>query len=209
MLSINTNLSSIITQNSMKQSTNKLNEAIERMTTGYKINHAKDNAANYGISTNMTTKIGAYDVAADNVAMGMDMLTTATENLGQIENKLTRLRALATQASNGTYGGQSKEAINAEANALVDEIGRIYGSNSYNGIDITSSESSSFIKDIARRDTSNMTTLESVDENVLLEEFAEAMNAYQHGDKKQCFQELAQCGAVILRMMEFVQKEIE
>lgn len=46
-------------------------------------------------------------------------------------------------------------------------------------------------------------------ENVLLEEFAEAMNAYQHGDKKQCFKELAQCGAVILRMMEFVQKEIE
>lgn len=46
-------------------------------------------------------------------------------------------------------------------------------------------------------------------ENVLLEEFAEAMNAYQHGDKKQCFQELAQCGAVILRMMEFVQKDIE
>ena len=46
-------------------------------------------------------------------------------------------------------------------------------------------------------------------ENVLLEEFAEAMNAYQQGDKKQCFQELAQCGAVILRMMEFVQKEIK
>ena len=60
MLSINTNLSSIITQNSMKQSTNKLNEAIERMTTGCKINHAKDNAANYSISTNMATKIGAY-----------------------------------------------------------------------------------------------------------------------------------------------------
>ena len=154
----------------MKQSTNKLNEAVERMTTGYKINHAKDNAANYSISTNMSTKISAYDVAADNVAMGLDMLTTATENLGQIENKLTRLRALATQAQNGTYGGPSKEAINAEANALVDEIGRIYGSNSYNGIDITSSESSSFIKDIARRDTSNMTTLESVDESVLLAE---------------------------------------
>ena len=112
MLSINTNLSSIITQNSMKQSTNKLNEAIERMTTGCKINHAKDNAANYSISTNMTTKIGAYNVAEDNVAMGLDMLTTASESLSQIETALTRLRALATQASNGTYGGQSKEAIN-------------------------------------------------------------------------------------------------
>ena len=118
----------------MKQSTNKLNEAIERMTTGYKINHAKDNAANYGISTNMTTKIGAYDVAADNVAMGMDMLTTATESLDQIENKLTRLRALATQSQNGTYGGQSLSAIQAEADSITKEIERLYSTAEYNGI---------------------------------------------------------------------------
>ena len=67
MLSINTNLSSLIAQRSMKQSTNSLNQAIERMTTGAKINHAKDNAANYNIATNMDTKIGAYMVAEDNV----------------------------------------------------------------------------------------------------------------------------------------------
>ena len=54
MLSINTNLSSLIAQNSMKTSTDKLNQAIERMTTGFKINRAKDNAANYSISTNMS-----------------------------------------------------------------------------------------------------------------------------------------------------------
>ena len=69
MLSINTNLSSLIAQRSMKQSTNSLNQAIERMTTGFKINHAKDNAANYSISTNLTTKIGSYNVAEDNCAM--------------------------------------------------------------------------------------------------------------------------------------------
>ena len=86
----------------MKQSTNKLNEAIERMTTGYKINHAKDNAANYSISTNMTTKIGAYDVAADNVAMGMDMLATATDGMSLIEDKLSKLKSLAIQISNYT-----------------------------------------------------------------------------------------------------------
>ena len=66
MLSINTNLSSIIAQRSMKQSTNLLNQAIERMTTGFKINHAKDNAANYSIATNMTTRINSYMVAQDN-----------------------------------------------------------------------------------------------------------------------------------------------
>ena len=136
MLSINTNLSSIITQNNMKQSTNKLNEAIERMTTGYKINHAKDNAANYSISTNMTTKIGAYDVAADNVAMGMDMLTTASESMTQMENLGKRLRALNTQARNGTYGKQSLNAIQAEANSIIDEINRLYSTAKYNGISL-------------------------------------------------------------------------
>ena len=69
MLSINTNLSSLITHQSMSKATNALNLAIERMTTGFKINHSKDNAANYSIATNMTTKINSYMVAEDNVAM--------------------------------------------------------------------------------------------------------------------------------------------
>ena len=86
MLSINTNLSSLIAQNSLKSSTNKLNQAVERMSTGYKVNHAKDNAANYSISTNMTTKIGAYQVAEDNASMGLDMVTTASENITEMQN---------------------------------------------------------------------------------------------------------------------------
>ena len=92
------------------------------MSTGFKINHAKDNAANYSISTNMTTKIGAYQVAEDNAAMGLDMVTTASEALSLIERKLSRLRELAVQSSNGTYGSASQKAINAEAKAIVDEV---------------------------------------------------------------------------------------
>ncbi len=134
MLSINTNLSSLIAQSSMKSCTNKLNQAIERMTTGFKINHAKDNAANYAISTNMTTKISSLDVAEDNAAMGLDLISTAEGTLSQIEDKLQRLRALTEQASNGTYGEQSLNAINAECNALVDEINRLYSTTEHNGI---------------------------------------------------------------------------
>jgi len=140
MLSINTNLSSLIAQQSLSSSTTKLNQAIERMSTGFKINHAKDNAANYSISTNLTTKISSYMVAEDNVAMGLDMLSTANGSLDQISDKLTRLRALATQAGNGTYGGQSLSAINSEANALVDEIQRLYTTAEYNGIKLFGSE---------------------------------------------------------------------
>ena len=176
MLTINTNLSSLIAQGSMKQSTNKLNQAIERMTTGFKINHAKDNAANYSIATNMTTKIGAYNVAEDNAAMGLDLISTAEGTLSQIEDKLQRLRALAEQASNGTYGEQSLNAINAEANALVDEINRLYSTAEYNSIKLFDQETQipddpnipkaqydGFIKEVVKRDTSTMTTLASVD----------------------------------------------
>ena len=140
MLTINTNLSSLIAQSSMKSSTNKLNQAIERMTTGFKINHAKDNAANYAISTNMTTKINTYMIAEDNVLQSLDMINTASESLNLIEDKLTRIRALATQANNGTYGIKSKEAINVEANALVEEINRLYNNTEYNGIKLFAEE---------------------------------------------------------------------
>ena len=136
MLSINTNLSSLIAQNSMKTSTDKLNQAIERMSSGAKINHAKDNAANYSISTNMTTKIGAYQVAEDNAAMGLDMVTTASDTIGEMQNHAERLRALATQARNGTYGKQSLNAMQEEANAIYTEINRLYSTAKYNGISL-------------------------------------------------------------------------
>lgn len=136
MLSINTNISSLITQSSLKDSTNMLNQAIERMTTGFKINNASDNAANFSITTNMTTQISAYRVAEENTAMGLDLITTASDIITQMEDHAERLRALSTQARNGTYGEQSINAIQTEANALISEITRLYLSSEYNGISL-------------------------------------------------------------------------
>ena len=101
MISINTNLSSLIAQNNLKQSTNKLNTAIERMSTGFKINHANDNAANFSISTNMSTKISSYNVAEDNTEMAVNLATTASDTLSLIQDRLERLRMLQEQALNG------------------------------------------------------------------------------------------------------------
>ena len=142
MLSINTNLSSLIAQTSLKNSTNILNQAVERMTTGYKINHASDNAANYSIATNMTTKIGAYQVAEDNVSMGLDLLFTAEASLNNITDKISRVRALAIQSSNGTYGEKSQSALNTEAEALIKEVEREYLNCEYNGIKLFESKES-------------------------------------------------------------------
>ena len=132
MISINTNLGSLIVQSNLNASTNALNTAIERMTTGFKINGAKDNAANYAISTDMSTKISAYEVAEDNVAMGLDIVETASSSLALIEDRLARLRMLEEQAMNDTYGEESLEAINKECNALVDEINRLYYTTGFN-----------------------------------------------------------------------------
>ena len=163
MLNINTNMPSLIAQRSLNNSTKLLNQAIERMTTGFKINHASDNAANYSISTNMGVRLSSYAVAEDNVAMGLDLLSTAGGSLDLISDKLTRLRALAEQAANGTYGEQSLKAINTEANAIVDEIERIYSTAEYNGIKLFGETGGSFIEEVKPRDTSSMTKLSNVD----------------------------------------------
>ena len=84
MLTINTNLSSLIVQSNLKTSTNGRNNAIERMTTDFKLNHAKDNAANYSISTSLTTKLGACTIAEENAMMGLDMVQTASSSLSQM-----------------------------------------------------------------------------------------------------------------------------
>ena len=92
------------------------------MTTGFKINGAKDNAAGYSIATNMSTKISAYQVAEDNAMMGLSMLNTASESLNTMSKITTRLRSLAMQIQNGTYGSSSVEAINTEAVSLINEL---------------------------------------------------------------------------------------
>ena len=143
MITLNTNLGSLIVQSNLKASTNGLNTAIERMTSGFKISHAKDNAANYSISTNLSSKLSSYDVAQDNVSTGLDMLTTAMDNLDLISSHLSRIRDLTEQAANGTYGEASLKAIQSEVDARVSEINRIISNTEYNKIKLFEGDSSS------------------------------------------------------------------
>ena len=89
MINLNTNLSSLIIQSNLKTSSMGLNQAIERLTTGRKINHAKDNAANFSINTKLSSQISAYQVAETNVLMGLDLVSTAEESLDQIIDGLS------------------------------------------------------------------------------------------------------------------------
>ena len=135
-LTINTNLSSMIVQNNLTKATSKLNSAIERMTTGYKINHAADNAAGYSIARNWEAQLGSLDVAADNAATGADMLSTLEDNYALISSHVQRVRDLTEQAANGTYGSQSLKAIQSEITARLEEVNRIAANCEFNGISL-------------------------------------------------------------------------
>lgn len=135
-LTINTNMSSLIVQKNLNSATTSLNNAIERMTTGYKINHAKDNAAGFSIANNWKTKLGSLDIASENASMGADLLKTAEENYSLITEHLQRVRDLTEQAANGTYGSDSLKAIASEMTARLNEIDRIAANAEFNGISL-------------------------------------------------------------------------
>ena len=137
-LTINTNISSLIAQRNLTSATNCLNNSIERMSTGYKLNHAKDNAAGYSIMKNWITQIGILDVAADNAATGSDLLTTAEQSYSLLTEHLQRIRDLTEQAANGTYGSSSLRAIQAEVFERLQEVNRVASNAEFNGIKLMS-----------------------------------------------------------------------
>ena len=133
-LTINTNISSLVAQRNLASATSSLNQAIERMTTGYKINHAADNAAGYSIARNWETQLSSLDVAADNAATGADMLTTLEDTYSLLTDHCQRVRDLTEQAANGTYGSDSLKAIEAEITARLQEVDRIAANCEFNGL---------------------------------------------------------------------------
>ena len=161
-LTINTNMSSLIVQKNLSSATTSLNNAIERMTTGYKINHAKDNAAGFSIANNWKTKLGSLDIASENASMGADMLKTAEENYSLITEHLQRVRDLTEQAANGTYGSDSLKAIASEMTARLNEIDRIAANAEFNGISLMKGAGKEIKLQVGLDATSNSTiTLEA------------------------------------------------
>ena len=136
MLSLNTNLTSLMVQRNLNKATAGLNSAIEQLTTGYKLNRAKDNPANWSMMKQMETKLSSWNVAGENISMGCDMLETASSCADLIYTHITRIRDLCEQSCNGTYGANSINAIKAEIEGRLAEIDRIRSSTEFNGINL-------------------------------------------------------------------------
>jgi len=133
-LTLNTNIISLKVQGNLNSASKDMNTAIERMTTGYRINCSMDDAAGYSIAVQMEADLGSYNVASDNTQIGSDMLTTLEGNYDLINGHFQRIRELTEQAANDTYGEDSREAIEAEIIARLQEVSRIAKSCNYNGL---------------------------------------------------------------------------
>ena len=135
-ITINTNLASLTAQRNLSAATSGMNTAMERLTTGFRINSGKDDAAGSAVSNLMEAQISGYDVAESNTQMGLTLLDTAEGVLNIVGDYVQRVRDLTEQAANGTYGTASLQAIRTEVQQRMLEINRLCEVIDFNGIQL-------------------------------------------------------------------------
>jgi flagellin len=133
-LTINTNVSSLNAQRNLSESSSNLATSLERLSSGLRINSAKDDAAGLAISQRMTTQINGMNVAMRNANDGISLSQTAEGSLDSVSNALQRIRELAVQSANATNSDSDRAALNAEAQQLKSEVDRIATQTNFNGV---------------------------------------------------------------------------
>ncbi|MFD0669583.1 flagellin N-terminal helical domain-containing protein [Ramlibacter sp. MAHUQ-53] len=133
MSSINTNLASINTQRNLGASQASLNVSIQRLSTGLRVNSAKDDAAGLAIAERMSSQVRGLNVAARNANDGVSLAQTAEGALGKVGEMVQRIRELAVQSSNATNSSTDRTALQSEVAQLKSEIDRIAQNTSFNG----------------------------------------------------------------------------
>ena len=130
---INTNLASLNTQRNLGTSQASLNTSIQRLSSGLRVNSAKDDAAGLAIAERMNAQVRGLAVAARNANDGVSLAQTAEGALGKVADMVQRVRELAVQASNATNSNTDRAALQAEVSQLKEEIDRVAGSSNFNG----------------------------------------------------------------------------
>ena len=133
MTYIGTNVAAIRSQNSINKATMGLNTAMERLSTGKRINSAKDDAAGLAISSRMTSQVRGLSAAMRNANDGISLAQTAEGAMGEIGNMLQRMRELAVQSANGTLSASDRTALQSEVVELSAQIGDIANRTTFNG----------------------------------------------------------------------------
>jgi flagellin len=138
-LRINSNVDALAAHRHLSQTSDNVSKAMERLSSGLRINHAADDAAGLGISEKMRGQIRGLAQAQRNIQDGVSMVQTAEGNLDEVQSILQRIRELAVQYKNGSTSTAGQGAIQSEVDALSSEITRIQGSAQFNGTDLLGS----------------------------------------------------------------------
>jgi flagellin len=137
-INIRTNVPSLLAQRNVDQSSKRLNQSYERLSSGLRINRASDDAAGLAIAESLKADARIASVAVRNASDGVSIISIADQAIGQISTVLSRLAELAQQSANGVYGNVQRSALQNEFTALQSEIERIAFTTEFNGLKLLS-----------------------------------------------------------------------
>ncbi|WP_172119010.1 flagellin N-terminal helical domain-containing protein [Halomonas hibernica] len=165
---INTNITSMIGQSNLNKSQNALQTSMERLSSGLRINSAKDDAAGQAIANRMTAQITGLAQAQRNANDGISIAQTAEGSLNQINDNLQRIRELTVQAQNGTNSSSDLQSIQDEVNQRMNEINRISEETDFNGVKVLSEDISTIAIQVGANDGEAISVnLETINQNRL------------------------------------------
>ncbi|NZA27908.1 flagellin [Luteimonas sp. SJ-92] len=164
---INTNTISLNAQRNLGTNSASLSTTIQRLSSGLRINSAKDDAAGLAISERFTTQIRGMNQAARNANDGISLAQTAEGALGEIGNNLQRIRELAVQSANATNSSSDRAALQAEVTQLLSEVDRVADQTSFNGTKLLDGNAPSFVFQVGANANETITVTSPVDANVV------------------------------------------
>lgn len=149
---INTNSLSLVTQNNLNKSQSALNSAIERLSSGMRINSAKDDAAGQAIANRFTANIKGLTQATRNANDGISIAQTTEGALTEVNNNLQRIRELSVQAATGTNSSSDLDSIQSEIGQRLDEINRVSDQTQFNGVKVLSADAGKLTVQVGAND---------------------------------------------------------
>lgn len=154
-ITINTNVTSLIAQRNLSKAQSNLADSMERLSSGLRINSARDDAAGLAISNLMETKISALQQGTRNANDGVSAIQIAEGILNEVDGNLRRMHDLAVQAANGPYDDDNRTSLELEFSTLRDEIDRVAEKTEFNGTKLTNGDNSNLVIQIGGNNSSN------------------------------------------------------
>lgn len=154
-ISVNTNITALLAQQYLTANQNGLTQAVQRLSSGLRINDAADDPAGLAISTSMTNTIDSLQQAARNGNDGISLIQSAETAINDISGLISQMTQLATQASNGTYTSTQLNDLQTEFSSLLNEVQRVANVTEFNGVNLLNGSTSSVTIQIGSGNTSN------------------------------------------------------